>query len=164
MADLVDLVVIGYPDEATAEKAYEVVLQLEHDLVMQVAGAAVVVKHPDGKAKMVTKTGATRAGAMMGGFFGLLFGILFLIPVGGLIIGGAMGALMGTLTGWGIKDDFRQRAQDVLKPGTAGLVLFVKKWTEDKALAALAPLGGAVLKTSLSDEATKEINDALEAV
>jgi uncharacterized membrane protein len=142
MADLVDLVVIGYPDEATAEKAYEVVLGLEHDLVMQVAGAAVVVKHADGKAKMVTKTGATRAGAMMGGFFGLLFGLLFLIPVGGLILGGIMGAVMGTLTGWGIKDDFRQRVQDVLKPGSAALVLFIKKWTEDKALAALAPLGG----------------------
>jgi uncharacterized membrane protein len=162
MADLVDLVVIGYPDEATAEKAYEVVLGLEHDLVMQVAGAAVVVKHADGKAKMVTKTGATRAGAMMGGFFGLLFGLLFLIPVGGLILGGIMGAVMGTLTGWGIKDDFRQRVQDVLKPGSAALVLFIKKWTEDKALAALAPLGGEVLKTSLSDEATKDINDALE--
>jgi uncharacterized membrane protein len=163
VADLVDLVVIGYPDEATAEKAYEVVLQLQHDLVMQVAGAAVVAKDADGKAKMVTKTGATSSGAMMGGFFGLLFGLLFLIPVGGLIIGGILGAVMGTMTGWGIKDDFRQRAQDVLKPGTAALVLFVKKWTEDKALAALAPLGGEVLKTSLSDDATKEINAALEA-
>jgi len=112
---------------------------------------------------MVTRTGATSSGAMMGGFFGLLFGILFLIPVGGLIIGGIMGAVMGTMTGWGIKDDFRERAQGVLKPGTAALVLFVKKWTEDKALAALAPLGGEVLKTSLSDEATKEINAALEA-
>ena len=163
MADLVDLVVIGYPDEATAEKAYEVVVQLEHDLIMQVAGAAVVVKDAEGRAKMVTKTGATRSGAMMGGFFGLLFGLLFLIPVGGLIIGGILGAVTGTMTGWGIKDDFRQRSQDVLKPGTAALVLFVKKWTEDKALAALSPLGGEVLKTSLSDEATKEINDALEA-
>jgi uncharacterized membrane protein len=163
VADGVDLVVIGYPDEATAEKAYEVVLQLEHDLIMQVAGAAVVAKDADGKAKMMTKTGATSSGAMMGGFFGLLFGLLFLIPVGGLILGGIMGAVIGTMTGWGIKDDFRQRAQDVLKPGTAALVLFVKKWTEDKALAALAPLGGEVLKTSLSDEATKEINDALEA-
>ena len=92
-----------------------------------------------------------------------MFGLLFLIPVGGLIIGGLMGAIVGTSTGWGIKDDFRRRAQDVLKPGSAALVLFLVKWTEEKALAALAPLGGEVLKTSLSDEAPREINAALEA-
>ncbi|MGO9180374.1 MAG: DUF1269 domain-containing protein [Candidatus Limnocylindrales bacterium] len=160
---MADLVIIGYPDEATAEKAHEVVGQLEHDLIMHVHGAAVVVKHADGQAKMVTKTGATRSGAIMGGFFGLLFGLLFLIPVGGLILGGIWGAVMGTMRGWGIKDEFRQRAQDVLQPGTAALVLFLESWTEDKALAALAPLGGEVLKTSLSEEATKEINAALEA-
>jgi hypothetical protein len=34
-----DLVDIGHPDEATAEKAYEVVVQLQHDLIMQVAGS-----------------------------------------------------------------------------------------------------------------------------
>ena len=73
-----DLVVIGYPDEATAEKAYEVVGQLQHDLAMQVAGAA--VKDADGKAKMVTKTGATSWGALMGGFIGIFIGLLFLIP------------------------------------------------------------------------------------
>jgi uncharacterized membrane protein len=160
---MADLVVIGYPDEATAEKAYEMVGQLEHDLVMQVAGAAVVAKDAEGKAKMATKTGTIGAGALMGGFFGLLIGILFLIPVAGLLFGGILGALTGTLTSWGIKDEFRQRAQDVVKPGTAALVLFLLKWTEDKALAALAPLGGEVLKTSLSEEATKEINAVLEA-
>ena len=160
---MADLVVIGYPDEATADKAYMVVGQLEHDLIMHVHGAAVVVKHPDGQTKMVTKTGATSSGAVMGGFLGLLFGMLFLFPVGGLILGGIWGALMGTMRGWGIRDDFRQRTQDVLKPGTAALVLFLEKWTEDKALAALAPFGGEVIKTSLSDEATVEINAALEA-
>ena len=160
---MADLVVIGYPDEATADKAYVVVGQLEHDLIMHVHGAAVVVKHPDGQTKMVTKTGATSSGALMGGFLGLLFGLLVLFPVGGLILGGIWGALMGTMRGWGIRDDFRQRTQDVLKPGTAALVLFLEKWTEDKALAALAPFGGEVIKTSLSDEATVEINAALEA-
>jgi uncharacterized membrane protein len=89
--------------------------------------------------------------------------LLFLFPVGGLILGGIWGALMGTMRGWGIRDDFRQRTQDVLKPGTAALVLFLEKWTEDKALAALAPFGGEVIKTSLSDEATVEINAALDA-
>ena len=70
---------------------------------------------------------------------------------------------MGTMRAGASKDEFRQRAQDVLQPGTAALVLFLESWTEDKALAALAPLGGEVLKTSLSEEATKEINAALEA-
>jgi uncharacterized membrane protein len=160
---MADIVIIGYPDEATADKAYAVVGQLEHDLIMHVHGAAVVVKHADGQTKMVTKTGATGSGALMGGFVGLLFGLLFLFPIGGLILGGIWGALMGTMRGWGIRDDFRQRAQDVLKPGTAALVLFLEKWTEDKALAALAPFGGEVFKTSLSDAATVEINAALDA-
>ena len=160
---MADLVVIGYPDEATADKAYAVVGQLEHDLVMHVHGAAVVVKHADGQTKMVTKTGSTSSGALTGAFVGLLIGLLFLFPIGGLILGGIWGALMGTMQGWGIRDDFRQRAQDVLKPGTAALVLFLEKWTEDKALAALAPFGGEVIKTSLSDAATEEINAALEA-
>jgi uncharacterized membrane protein len=158
---MADLVVIGYEDEATAQQAYDVVGQLQHDLVMQVSGAAVVTKDAAGKTQMVTKTGATSSGALMGGFWGMLIGLLFIIPVAGLIIGGLMGAVMGTMAGWGVKDEFRQRAQDVLKPGGAALVLFVEKWTEDKALAALAPLGGEVLKTSLSDEATAEINAAL---
>jgi len=99
---MADLVVIGYPDEATADKAYVVVGQLEHDLIMHVHGAAVVVKHPDGQTKMVTRTGATSSGALMGGFVGLIFGMLFLFPVGGLILGGIWGALMGTMSGWGI--------------------------------------------------------------
>ena len=160
---MADLVVIGYPDEATAEKAYEVVAQLQHDLIMEVSGAAVVVKDAEGKAKMTTKTGATSAGAVGGAFWGMLFGLIFLIPVGGLILGAFLGGLMGTMGGWGIKDEFRQRAADVLQPGTAALVMFVQKWTEDKALAALSPLGGQVLKTSLSEEATKEINELLQA-
>ena len=47
--------------------------------------------------------------------------------------------------------------------GTAALVAFVSKATPDKALAALAPLGGEVLRTSLSEEAEQEIQHALDA-
>jgi uncharacterized membrane protein len=51
----------------------------------------------------------------------------------------------------------------VLKPGGSALVLFVAKVTPDKALAALAPLGGELLRTSLSEDAEKEIQHALDA-
>ncbi len=160
---MAELLVIGYDDVDTANKALATVGELEKDLIMQTAGAAVVKKNEDGTVEMVTKTGATRAGAAMGGFGGMLFGLLFLVPVGGLIIGGIMGGLMGTISGWGIKDDFRKRAADVLQPGKAALVVFVSKATPDKAMAALAPLGGEVLRTSMSDEAEKEIQAHLDA-
>jgi uncharacterized membrane protein len=160
---MAELLVIGYPDDETANKALDTVHQLESDLIMQTSGAAVVHKTTDGKVEMVTKTGATSAGVAMGGFWGLLFGLLFLVPIGGWIVGGIIGGLMGTISGWGVKDDFRKRAADVLQPGSSALVVFVSKATPDKALAALQPLGGTVLRTSLSEEAEQEIQHALEA-
>ena len=41
--------------------------------------------------------------------------------------------------------------------------MFVSKATPDKALAALSPLGGTLLRTSLSDDAEKEVQLALDA-
>ena len=160
---MAELLVICYDDVDTANKALDTVHALEQDLIMQTAGAAVVKKTDEGKVEMVTKTGATGAGAAMGGFWGMLFGLIFLVPIGGLIIGGLMGAMMGTISGWGVKDEFRKRAADVLKPGGAALVVFVSKATPDKALAALAPLGGELLRTSLSEDAEQEIQHALDA-
>ena len=160
---MAELLVIGYPDDDTAQKALDTIAELEKDLVVQTAGAAVVHKTTEGKVEMVTKTGATGAGVAMGGFWGLLFGLLFLVPIGGWIIGGIIGGLMGTMKGWGVNDEFRSRAADVLQPGTSAIVVFVSKATPDKALAALAPLGGTVLKTSLTEEAEQEIQHALDA-
>ena len=159
---MAELLVIGYDDVETANKALDTVHALEKDLIMQTGGSAVVQKTDDGKVEMVTKTGATSAGAAMGGFWGMLFGLIFLVPVGGLIIGGLIGGLMGTIQGWGVKDEFRERAADVLQPGKAALVVFVSKATPDKALAALKPLGGELLRTSLSEDAEKEIQAALD--
>jgi uncharacterized membrane protein len=72
-----------------------------------------------------------------------------------------MGALMGKAADMGIDEEFRSRVQDVLKPGTSGVVIIFNKVTPDKALAALAPYGGEVLQTSLTKEAEEEIAKAL---
>lgn len=160
---MAELVVIGYPDVNIANNALDTVHALESDLILQTAGAAVVEMKPDGNVEMATKTGATSAGAAMGGFWGMLFGLLFLVPGAGLVVGGIIGGIIGTIQGWGVNDEFRDKCADVLTPGTAALVMFVSKATPDKALAALSPLGGKLLRTSLSDDAEKEVQLALDA-
>ena len=49
----------------------------------------------------------------------------------------------------------------MVKPGTSALFLVVEKVTPDKAVAAMQKFGGTVLKTSLSEEDTKKLQDAL---
>jgi uncharacterized membrane protein len=49
----------------------------------------------------------------------------------------------------------------MLKPGTSALFLMLEKVTPDKAVDAMSKYGGTVLKTSLSKEDEKELQDAL---
>ena len=94
-------------------------------------------------------------------FWGLLFGVLFFVPFFGLAIGAGLGALMGKVTKSGIDSAFQEQVRDLLKPGTSALFLMVEKVTPDKAVEALSKFGGTVLKTSLSKDAEKELQESL---
>ena len=157
---MADLVVLGYPDEATAKRAYAKVQELEKDLVID-GTTATLTRAADGKIRVETPTGATSAGAAGGALWGGLIGLLFLVPVGGIILGGILGAMMGKVADMGIDDEFRKRVQDVLQPGSSAVVMLFSKVTPDKALEAMAPFGGQVLRTSLTHEAEAEITKAL---
>jgi uncharacterized membrane protein len=52
--------------------------------------------------------------------------------------------------------------RDYLQPGTSALFMVIEQATPDKAVAALQQYGGTVIKTSLSDEDTKKLQDALQ--
>ena len=94
-------------------------------------------------------------------FWGFLFGILFFVPFFGMAFGAAFGALMGKLEKGGIDKQFQQQVRDKLQPGTSALFIVFEKVTADKAIAALSKFGGEVVKTSLSDETTAEIQKEL---
>lgn len=160
---MADLVVIGYQDKATAEQAMAKLGELQKALVVQLAGASIITRDAEGKLHNDTPTGATGAGAAGGALWGTLIGLLFFVPIAGLLLGGIFGALFGKLSDVGIKDEWRQQVQDVVKPGQAALAFMVTKATPDKTLEALAPFGGTVLKTSLSNEVEEEIQKALDA-
>ena len=94
-------------------------------------------------------------------FWGFLFGLLFFIPVFGLAIGAGMGALMGKLTKTSIDKQFQDQVRGMVQPGTSALFLMLEKVTPDKAVEAMSKYGGTVLKTSLSKDDEKELQEAL---
>jgi uncharacterized membrane protein len=73
-----------------------------------------------------------------------------------------MGALFGHLGKQGIDKAFQEQVREYLKPGTSALFMVIEQATPDKAVAALQQYGGTVIKTSLSDEDTKKLQEALE--
>ena len=157
------LVAIGYPDEGTAEYARETVSQLEDDLIIQADQVAAIVRDEKGKYHVHTTHGGagTGGGAIWGGFWGLLFGLLFFIPVAGWALGAGLGALFGHLSGKELDEEFVRQVREQLQPGTSALFLVVEQVTPDKAVAALQQYGGTVLKTSLSEEQTQKLQEAL---
>ena len=157
------LVAIGYPDEGTAEKARQTVQSLEADLVIQADQVAAVSRDPQGKYHVTTTHGGVSSGggAAWGGFWGLLFGLIFFVPFAGLAIGAGLGALFGHLGENAIDKEFQEQVRNEVTPGTSSLFMIIEQATPDKAIAALQQYGGKVIKTSLSDEDTKKLQDAL---
>jgi len=158
---MADLIAIAYPDETTALAAEIEAQRLADDLIIQPDAIAVIVRDRNGRFKVTTNHHEVGGGASWGMFWGLLFGMLFFVPFFGMAIGAGFGALFGKLEKSGIDKEFQQQVRDKLAPGTSALFLVVEKVTPDKAVAALATYGGTVIKSSLSEEAEKELQDAL---
>jgi len=157
-----DLIVIGYPDEDTGEKAYAEAQRLRADLLLETSVLGLVVRSADGKTKVETPDGpGAGKGALWGAIFGGLFGMILFIPFIGAAVGGAMGALFGGMDKAGIDSTFRERVTGMLQPGTSALVMVVEKVTPDRAVEAMSAYGGEVLQTSLSEDAEQHLQEAL---
>jgi uncharacterized membrane protein len=68
---------------------------------------------------------------------------------------------MGKVAKTGIDKQFQDQVRDMLQPGTSALFLVVDKVTPDKAVEGLSRYGGTVLKSSLSKDQEKELQEAL---
>ena len=155
------LIAIGYDEEGTAAEAAEEVKRLSQDLVIEPDAVAVITRDSKGEYHVTTSHHAVGVGASWGMFWGLLFGLLFFVPVFGMAVGAGLGALMGKVEKTSINKEFQQQVRDMVRPGTSALVMIVERATPDKAVAALSRFGGTVLKSSLSHEDEKQLQDAL---
>jgi uncharacterized membrane protein len=158
---MAELIAIGYPDETTAARAEQEAHRLADELIIQPDAIAAIVRDRKGNFHVSTSHHAVGSGATWGMLWGLLFGLLFFVPFFGMVVGAGMGALMGKIEKSGIDREFQDQVRAMLKPGTSALFLVVEKVTPDKAVAALRQYGGTVLKSSLSVDAERQLQDAL---
>jgi uncharacterized membrane protein len=158
-----DLVIIAYDSEAGAEGAYKKVQDLQRALVVELAGLALVRIDQEGKTKVETPASGQLIGlgAATGALFGAFIGLLFFIPVIGLVIGGAVGALISGLERTGMNASFRARVKNELPVGSSAVVIYATKITRDKFADALAPFGGTVIETSLSQADERQLASEL---
>lgn len=159
-----ELIVIGYPDEETAEKVWKELVALERDYLVDLEDAAVIRRDDKGKLHVTTPAHHTATwGALSGLFWGVLLGLIFFFPIAPLVgvAGGLMGAAIGKAGDLGIQDDFKQRVQELVKPGTSAILVIVRKATPDKFIEALKPYGGEILQSSLTHKSEEELMKAL---
>jgi uncharacterized membrane protein len=152
-----ELIVIGFDNPVKATAAYDEVLALQSDFIVDLRGVAVVTVDADGETHVKTPQKIVGMGAASGALWGMLIGLLFFVPFFGAALGGATGALFGKIAKYGINDTFRTQVQDLLQPGHAAVVMMAEKITEDKFAERLAPYGGQLLKTSLSEQDEQEL-------
>ncbi|MFE3452543.1 DUF1269 domain-containing protein [Nonomuraea sp. NPDC059194] len=154
-----NLIAIAYPDVATATRARDRLLELQREKLITLADAAVAEKKPDGKIKLHQLRSTAGGGAASGTLWGGLIGLLFLAPLLGMAVGAVAGA--GASTDIGVNDDFMRNLGQRLQPGGAALFLLVTQSTPDKVIAQIAPFGGEIMQTSLSQEAEADLREAV---
>jgi uncharacterized membrane protein len=159
-----DLVIVAFPDEATAFEARAELVRLQKDYLIEMEDAVVVTRDEAGEVRLHQAVNLTAAGAIGGTMWGALIGLIFLNPLLGAAAGAGAGALSGALTDVGINDDFLKDVGRALDKGHSAVAVLIRKMTADKVLARLEPFRakGRVLQTSLSDEAEGRLRAALE--
>lgn len=157
-----NLIVIAYPDVATATTVRDRLFGMQKENLITLEDAAVVEHQPDGKIKLHQVRSTVGMGAAGGALWGGLIGLLFFMPLLGMAIGGAAGAAGGAMADVGVDNKFMEQLGTKLPPGGAALFLLVVKSTPDKVISEIAPYGGDIIKTSLSEEQETHLKEAVK--
>jgi uncharacterized membrane protein len=155
------LIAIAYPDARTAEEVRQELGRASKEFLVELHDAVVVERDPEGKVKLRQAYSVAGAGAAGGAMWGGLIGLLFLAPLFGMAIGAASGALAGKLSDTGVNDDFMKELGAKLPPGGAALIALGRSDAPERVLERLAPFGGEVIQTSLSEEDEARLRSAI---
>jgi uncharacterized membrane protein len=151
-------------DDKNAYQALTDLKQLDSQDQIKITGAAVVTRDADGRVEEKSELGEDPiAGTASGGLIGLLLGIIG-GPLG-MLIGGAYGMLVGSLFDINEVDTTESVLGEISKeiqPGRTALLAQVTEQSPEVIDAAMARLGGEVLRRPAVD-VEEEIAAAEEA-
>ena len=156
------LLIITFDDTEQAGALRQTLRQEEHEGLLSLNDAAVVVRDENGKFRVKNETDRGVAiGATGGGMLGLLIGSVF-FPVAGLLIGAIGGALVGRSVDEHIDKDIIKRVQADMQPGSSALFVIVRDASPAAAIGALKPYEGNLYQTSFDAETEKELRHVLK--
>lgn len=158
-----NLFVVAYNDLATANQVRDKLFELGKQHLVELEDAVVVERRDDGRIKLHQAVSHTTVGAAGGALWGGLIGMLFFAPLLGAAVGAAAGAAGGAMTDTGVDDQFMKDLSQNLRPGAAALFVLVKQAAGDKVIPQLAPYGGQLVQTSLSQEDEEHLREAAKA-
>ncbi len=157
-----ELISVAYPDAYKAADVLNAMRRLQSEYLIDLEDAAYITKDHDGKVRLHQSVNIPVIGAVSGTFWGALIGLIFLNPLLGAAIGAGGGALTGAIADYGIDDDFMKGLAAELRPGSSALFVLARRYTPDKVIHELSRFGGTVLRTSLTEEAESQLQQALD--
>jgi uncharacterized membrane protein len=159
------LIVLDFDGIHTADDVLNKLRSMQKEHLIDLEDTCVVERDKNGKIHIKQAVNLTALGAASGGAWGTLVGILFLNPLAGMalgaVAGAGTGALSGSLTDYGINDDFVRKLGETVAVNSSALFVLIRSVTEDKVLAEIDPYKPRILKTSLSKEEETKLREAL---
>jgi uncharacterized membrane protein len=129
----VDLYIATYSDPDAAQEDWDDIKQLARDKVIMVDGLVLVSRGDDGKIEVKDDANDVGRGAALGAVGGAVIGLIFPPAlIASAVVGAGIGAGTGAIVDRHQKKEIKADVEDVLPPGSSGIVaLFEERWVDD---------------------------------
>jgi uncharacterized membrane protein len=129
----VDLYIATYSDAGGAQEDWDDIKQLARDDVITVDGLVLVSRGADGTIEVKDDAHDVGRGAVVGAVGGAIVGLIFPPAfLASAAVGAGIGAGAGAILDHERKDEIKADVEEVLPPGSSGIVaLFEERWVED---------------------------------
>ncbi len=155
------LIVTIYDDIEEAAKVRQAISKQQKSGYISLDDSAVVIKEADGKVHVKNEMDrGMEVGMLGGGLLGLLIAGIF-FPIGGLIIGGALGALVGKTFGKDVDQKFVKEVGEEMKPNSSALFVISREDNPGQVIATLQNFKGKLLQTTLDSEAEEALRKGM---